>query len=144
QVSVTEALIRLRAYAFTSDRLLTDVAEDVVAHRLRLECTRHLWRGDRPLLAWMARPGPDPAPAGRHGRLGPQEEASRDRPRCRPGSAPRPPCRGGCGRRPAAPRPGSASPAPRCTRATSSAPGPSPTSRAAASSCIAPPPKPSA
>jgi len=37
QVSVTEALIRLRAYAFTSDRLLTDVAEDVVAHRLRLE-----------------------------------------------------------------------------------------------------------
>src|SRR6266702_7983141 len=37
QVSVTEALIRLRAYAFNSDRLLTDVAEDVVAHRLRLE-----------------------------------------------------------------------------------------------------------
>jgi hypothetical protein len=37
QVSVTEALIRLRAYAFTSDRLLTDVAEDVVSHRLRLE-----------------------------------------------------------------------------------------------------------
>jgi len=37
QVSVTEALIRLRAYAFTSDRLLADVAEDVVAHRLRLE-----------------------------------------------------------------------------------------------------------
>jgi hypothetical protein len=37
QISITEALIRLRAYAFTSDRLLTDVAEDVVAHRLRLE-----------------------------------------------------------------------------------------------------------
>ena len=36
-VSVTEALIRLRAYAFSHDRLLADVAEDVVAHRLRLE-----------------------------------------------------------------------------------------------------------
>ena len=34
--SVTEALIRLRAYAFSSDRLLTDVADDVVARRLRL------------------------------------------------------------------------------------------------------------
>jgi hypothetical protein len=36
-VSVTEALIRLRAYAFSSDRLLADVAEDVVARRLRLQ-----------------------------------------------------------------------------------------------------------
>ena len=36
-VSVTEALIRLRAYAFSNDRLLADVAEDVVARRLRLE-----------------------------------------------------------------------------------------------------------
>jgi hypothetical protein len=36
-VSVTEALIRLRAYAFTHDRLLDDVARDVVAHALRLE-----------------------------------------------------------------------------------------------------------
>jgi GAF domain-containing protein len=36
-VSVTEALIRLRAYAFSHDRLLADVAEDVVARRLRLE-----------------------------------------------------------------------------------------------------------
>ncbi len=36
-VSVTEALIRLRAYAFSSDRLLADVAVDVVARRLRLE-----------------------------------------------------------------------------------------------------------
>ena len=35
-VSVTEALIRLRAYAFSHDRLLHDVAEDVVDRRLRL------------------------------------------------------------------------------------------------------------
>jgi hypothetical protein len=35
-VSVAEALIRLRAYAFAHDRLLTDVAEDIVARRLRL------------------------------------------------------------------------------------------------------------
>jgi hypothetical protein len=35
-ISVTEALIRLRAYAFSSDRLLAEVAEDVVARRLRL------------------------------------------------------------------------------------------------------------
>jgi hypothetical protein len=34
-VSVAEALIRLRAYAFANDRLLTDVAEDVVSRRLR-------------------------------------------------------------------------------------------------------------
>jgi hypothetical protein len=34
-VSVTEALIRLRAHAFAHDRLLTDVADDVVARRLR-------------------------------------------------------------------------------------------------------------
>jgi hypothetical protein len=34
-VSVTEALIRLRAYAFSNDRPLRDVAEDVVARRLR-------------------------------------------------------------------------------------------------------------
>src|SRR5438067_24956 len=37
QISITEALIRLRAYAFSNDRLLADVAEDVVAHRLRLQ-----------------------------------------------------------------------------------------------------------
>jgi hypothetical protein len=36
-VSVTEALIRLRAYAFSNDRLLADVAEDVIARRLRLQ-----------------------------------------------------------------------------------------------------------
>ncbi len=35
-ISVTEALIRLRACAFSDDRLLADVAEDVVARRLRL------------------------------------------------------------------------------------------------------------
>jgi hypothetical protein len=36
-VSITEALIRLRAYAFSHNRLLADVAEDVIARRLRLE-----------------------------------------------------------------------------------------------------------
>src|SRR6266571_1413440 len=36
QVSVTEALIRLRAFAFSHDRLLAEVAGDVVARRLRL------------------------------------------------------------------------------------------------------------
>jgi hypothetical protein len=35
-ISITEALIRLRAFAFSDDRLLADVAEDVVARRLRL------------------------------------------------------------------------------------------------------------
>ncbi|MGH3406565.1 MAG: GAF and ANTAR domain-containing protein [Streptosporangiaceae bacterium] len=35
-ISVTEALIRLRAHAFRSDRLLADVARDVIARRLRL------------------------------------------------------------------------------------------------------------
>ncbi len=34
--TVTEALIRLRAFAFSNDRLLADVAQDVIAHRLRL------------------------------------------------------------------------------------------------------------
>lgn len=36
-VSVTEALIRLRAYAFATERSLTDVAEDVVQRGLRLD-----------------------------------------------------------------------------------------------------------
>jgi hypothetical protein len=36
-ISVTDALIRLRAYAFTRDRLLTEMAQDVIARRLRLE-----------------------------------------------------------------------------------------------------------
>jgi hypothetical protein len=35
-ISVTDALIRLRAYAFSHDRLLTDVAQDVVDRKLRL------------------------------------------------------------------------------------------------------------
>lgn len=37
EVSITEALIRLRAYAFANDRSLQSVAEDVVARRLRFE-----------------------------------------------------------------------------------------------------------
>ena len=36
-VSVAEALIRLRAYAFSNDRLLTDVAQDVIVRKVRLE-----------------------------------------------------------------------------------------------------------
>ena len=36
QISVTEALICLRAFAFSHDRLLAEVAGDVVARRLRL------------------------------------------------------------------------------------------------------------
>lgn len=36
-VSVNEALIRLRGYAFAHGRLLADVAEDVVARRLRFD-----------------------------------------------------------------------------------------------------------
>jgi GAF domain-containing protein len=35
-ISVAEALIRLRAFAFGSDRLLADVARDVIARRLKL------------------------------------------------------------------------------------------------------------
>jgi len=37
EVSVGEALVRLRAYAFGNDRPLTRVAEDVVARRLRFD-----------------------------------------------------------------------------------------------------------
>ena len=36
-VSVAEALIRLRAFAFSQDRLLADVAQDVVDRKLRLQ-----------------------------------------------------------------------------------------------------------
>ena len=36
-VSVGQALIRLRAYAFGNDRPLAQVAEDVVARRLRFD-----------------------------------------------------------------------------------------------------------
>ncbi len=35
-IGIAEALVRLRAFAFSSDRLLADVADDVVARRLRL------------------------------------------------------------------------------------------------------------
>jgi hypothetical protein len=35
-ISVTEALIRLRAFAYTQDRPLADMAQDIIAHRLRL------------------------------------------------------------------------------------------------------------
>ena len=35
-ISVAEALIRLRAFAFGSDRLLADVARDVITRRLKL------------------------------------------------------------------------------------------------------------
>jgi len=37
EVSVGQALVRLRAYAFGNDRPLTEVAEDVVARRLRFD-----------------------------------------------------------------------------------------------------------
>lgn len=37
QVSVTEALIRIRAYAFSNGRAVGDVAQDIVARTLRLE-----------------------------------------------------------------------------------------------------------
>lgn len=37
EVSVAQALIRLRAYAFGNDRLLADVAGDVVARKLRFD-----------------------------------------------------------------------------------------------------------
>jgi len=36
-ISVAEALIRMRAYSFSTDRLLADVARDVIARTLRLE-----------------------------------------------------------------------------------------------------------
>ena len=36
-IDVAEALVRFRAYAFATDRRLDDVAEDVVARRLRFE-----------------------------------------------------------------------------------------------------------
>jgi AmiR/NasT family two-component response regulator len=36
-VSITEAFARLRAYAYSEDRRLADVAGDIVARRLRLD-----------------------------------------------------------------------------------------------------------
>jgi hypothetical protein len=44
-VSVGEALVRLRAYAFGNDSLLADVAEAIVARKLRLDGPRP---GDSP------------------------------------------------------------------------------------------------
>ncbi|MGO9221643.1 MAG: GAF domain-containing protein [Streptosporangiaceae bacterium] len=35
-ISVTEALIRLRAFAYSQDRLVGEIALDIIAHRLRL------------------------------------------------------------------------------------------------------------
>jgi hypothetical protein len=35
-VNITDAFVRLRAYAYVNDRQLTDVARDIVARRLRL------------------------------------------------------------------------------------------------------------
>ena len=40
-VTVTEALIRLRGYAFAHDRLVAEVATDVVEHRLRFDGPGH-------------------------------------------------------------------------------------------------------
>lgn len=37
EVSITEALVRLRSYAFRTDRLVADVAKDVVARKLRFD-----------------------------------------------------------------------------------------------------------
>jgi hypothetical protein len=36
-VSVTEAMVRLRARAFTESRLVRELAEDVVARRVRFD-----------------------------------------------------------------------------------------------------------
>ena len=36
-VSVTDALIRIRAHAFVMERLVADVAQDIIEHRLRLK-----------------------------------------------------------------------------------------------------------
>jgi hypothetical protein len=37
RISVGEALLRLRAYAFANDCLITEVAEDVVEQRFRFD-----------------------------------------------------------------------------------------------------------
>jgi hypothetical protein len=37
EVSIGQALVRLKAYAFGNDRPLTDVAKDVVARKLRFD-----------------------------------------------------------------------------------------------------------
>ena len=45
QVSVREALVRLRAYAFGNNHSLTDVAKDVLDRKLRFDGPSH--EGDR-------------------------------------------------------------------------------------------------
>jgi ANTAR domain len=47
-VSVTEAFARLRAYAYGQDRRLADVADDIVARRLRLPPDPHSNAGPAP------------------------------------------------------------------------------------------------
>ncbi|MEO5680520.1 MAG: GAF and ANTAR domain-containing protein [Acidimicrobiales bacterium] len=39
-VSMAEAVVRLQSHAFSHDRLLVDVARDIVTRRLRLDCPR--------------------------------------------------------------------------------------------------------
>jgi hypothetical protein len=45
-VSITDAFVRLRAYAYLNDLRLADVARDIVAHRLRLHPDPGLSPGD--------------------------------------------------------------------------------------------------
>ena len=47
-VGVDEALVRLRAHAFSHDRNLIDVAHDVIDRRLRFDDTRRQRDGDGP------------------------------------------------------------------------------------------------
>ena len=53
-VSVGEALLRLRAYAFGDDRLLTEVAEEVVARTLRFDDRSPVGKADRATRAAAA------------------------------------------------------------------------------------------
>jgi AmiR/NasT family two-component response regulator len=46
-VTITDAFVRLRAYAYANDILLTDVARDIVARRLRLYRDPDLPLGDK-------------------------------------------------------------------------------------------------
>jgi hypothetical protein len=46
-VSVGEALVRMRAYAFRRNRLVDDVAKEVVARRLRFDDSDN-YRGSSP------------------------------------------------------------------------------------------------
>jgi hypothetical protein len=40
-IPIAEALVRIRAYAYTESRPLSEVAADIVARRLRLDHDRH-------------------------------------------------------------------------------------------------------